>query len=78
MAANRVNVLALLLVYGVLLMGTHVEHAGAKVCPFYCRADAAYMICESSGSTKLSPACNCCFAGKGCTIYYDNGTHETC
>ncbi|KAI8016500.1 hypothetical protein LOK49_LG05G02093 [Camellia lanceoleosa] len=36
------------------------------------------MICESSGSQRLSSACNCCLAGKGCTIYFNDGTSETC
>ncbi|GFS36215.1 hypothetical protein Acr_00g0084500 [Actinidia rufa] len=50
----------------------------AECCPLYCREDGDYMKCVSSGDKKLSPPCNCCLAGPGCTIYYNDGTSETC
>ncbi|GMP47974.1 hypothetical protein CsSME_00015492 [Camellia sinensis var. sinensis] len=49
----------------------------AEACPLYC-LEADYMICESSGNQRFSPACNCCLAGKGCTIYFNDRTSETC
>ncbi|KAI8014185.1 hypothetical protein LOK49_LG05G02089 [Camellia lanceoleosa] len=73
MEANRASVLVLLLVCGMFLL----EYNTAEACPLYC-LEADYMICESSGSQRLSPACNCCLAGKGCTIYFNDGTSETC
>ncbi|KAI8551058.1 hypothetical protein RHMOL_Rhmol06G0155500 [Rhododendron molle] len=54
------------------------ERASAKVCPEICKGGAVFMICESKGNQKLSPACSCCFAGPGCTIYYNDGTFDTC
>ncbi|KAI8551059.1 hypothetical protein RHMOL_Rhmol06G0155600 [Rhododendron molle] len=74
MAANRVGVLYLLLVCGVFLLAVKPEHASAKICPQYCRV-AEYMVC---GGEKQPAACNCCFAGKGCTIYYSGGTKSVC
>ncbi|CAL5385427.1 hypothetical protein CsSME_00015419 [Camellia sinensis var. sinensis] len=75
--SNRVGVLFVLLVCGVFLLGEKPELANAKFCPEDCRK-ADYMKCKSSGEKRLSPACNCCFAGKGCTIYYCDGTSHIC
>ncbi|GMP47976.1 hypothetical protein CsSME_00015494 [Camellia sinensis var. sinensis] len=62
MAANRVGVLFVFIVC---------------VCPLNCKA-ADYMTCDSTGEERLSPPCNCCLAGKGCTIYYPDGTSAIC
>lgn len=32
------------------------------------------LTCPSSGDEHLNPACNCCFASTGCTIYKADGT----
>ncbi|KAH7862011.1 hypothetical protein Vadar_033661 [Vaccinium darrowii] len=72
MAANRVGVLFLIFVCGLFLLAVKPEYAEA--CPQYCR-DAEYMICDGK---KTAAACNCCFAGKGCTIYYGDGTSSVC
>ncbi|XAR53449.1 hypothetical protein NMG60_11022003 [Bertholletia excelsa] len=79
MADKRAGVLVVLLVYGIILLGANLEGAFVEACPQYC-VDAAYVTCESSGNTKLTPSCtNCCFlAGKGCTIYYNDGTSQAC
>ncbi|CAL5387744.1 unnamed protein product [Camellia sinensis] len=77
MAANRVGVLFVFIVCGVFLLGAKPELASAKVCPLNCEA-ADYMTCDSTGEERLSPPCNCCLAGKGCTIYYPDGTSAIC
>ncbi|KAF7141962.1 hypothetical protein RHSIM_Rhsim06G0114500 [Rhododendron simsii] len=74
MAASRVGVLFLLLVCGVFLLAAKPEHASAKICPQDCRV-AEYMICRGE---KKTAACNCCFAGPGCTIYYSDGIKSVC
>ncbi|KAE9621573.1 putative proteinase inhibitor I20 [Lupinus albus] len=58
---------------GVLFMKS-VE-GSSKICiePLVCD-DAAYMICPSSGSKHVAPACNCCYAPIGCKLYRANNT----
>ncbi|XP_062165216.1 proteinase inhibitor PSI-1.2-like [Alnus glutinosa] len=75
MAGNKLGVLHLLLLCGAILLSVNPETARAKLCPQICTADIAYMTCPSSGNEHLTPpACNCCFAGEGCTLYYADGT----
>ncbi|KAL7263540.1 hypothetical protein ACSBR1_001657 [Camellia fascicularis] len=57
--------------------GAKLELASAKACPLICKA-ADYMACDSTGEERLSAPCNCCLAGKGCTIYYSDGTFVIC
>jgi len=62
---------------GVILLNVNPTIVSARtICPLYpCMASTGgYMICPSSGSTQLNPPCNCCYASKGCTIYYASGT----
>jgi hypothetical protein len=62
---------------GVILLSINPTTVSARtICPLYpCMASTSgYMICPSSASTQLNPPCNCCYAPKGCTIYYASGT----
>ncbi|PRQ20443.1 putative proteinase inhibitor I20 [Rosa chinensis] len=73
MATDKsMGAIVLLLVCGSILLG--MSPTEAKVCPQICY-EAAYMTCPSSGSTHLSPSCNCCLAPEvGCKIYNSDGT----
>ncbi|KAG5512940.1 hypothetical protein RHGRI_038649 [Rhododendron griersonianum] len=79
MAANRnIGVLFLLLICGIYSPSATPAYARAKACPQFCK-EAKYMRCKKTRHKKQSPACNCCFvAGKGCTIYYSDGTKSVC
>ncbi|XP_042519940.1 proteinase inhibitor type-2 TR8 [Macadamia integrifolia] len=78
MAATRVTILALLLLYGIIIMGdTHGRSVVAKACPLYC-LDVDYMTCASSGEEKLTGQCNCCLAPKNCTLHLKDGTTVSC
>nr|ABP01545.1 truncated trypsin proteinase inhibitor [Nicotiana attenuata]ABP01546.1 truncated trypsin proteinase inhibitor [Nicotiana attenuata] len=45
MAVHRVSFLALLLLFGMSLLVSNVEHADAKACPRNCDGRIAYEIC---------------------------------
>ncbi|PRQ20453.1 putative proteinase inhibitor I20 [Rosa chinensis] len=67
---KSMGAIVLLLVCGSILLGMSPTEA----CPQFCY-EAAYMTCPSSGSTHISPSCNCCLAPQvGCKIYYSDGT----
>ncbi|KAK4284963.1 hypothetical protein QN277_001723 [Acacia crassicarpa] len=77
MEFKKVGVILLLLLCGIeLFMGRNdnMKVGRVEACPLYCYADAAYMTCTSSGNEHLPPKCNCCLAGKGCTIYKADGS----
>ncbi|XP_062164603.1 proteinase inhibitor PSI-1.2-like [Alnus glutinosa] len=74
MACNKVGVLHVFLLCGAILLSVNPETMFAKACPQFCYSDVAYMTCPSSGSEHLAPACNCCLAGEGCTLYSADGT----
>lgn len=60
---------------GAILLGDNLKIVDAqKVCAQFCYDDRSYMTCLSSGDQHLDPACNCCIASTGCTIYKDDGT----
>ncbi|CAN4103376.1 unnamed protein product [Withania somnifera] len=68
MASSKVGVFSLLLLC-VFLVGTNSVEA--QFCPAFCEPNVDYMICPSSGDTKLRPTCiNCCQAsGRGCQLF---------
>ncbi|RDX98681.1 hypothetical protein CR513_18370, partial [Mucuna pruriens] len=71
MAFNKVGVILLVFVCGAIVLGGNNEKVVA--CPQICY-EAAYMTCPSSGDQHLTPACNCCIASTGCTLYNEDGT----
>ncbi|KAK7258624.1 hypothetical protein RIF29_24205 [Crotalaria pallida] len=74
MASNKkFEVILLAFVCGAILLGGNMKSVEAKICPQVCY-DVAYMTCKSSGDQHLTPACNCCIASKGCTLYNADGT----
>ncbi|XP_058760459.1 proteinase inhibitor PSI-1.2-like [Vicia villosa] len=70
--ALKVETILLVIVFGAILLGGNIKIVDGKVCQFIC--NGAYMTCPSSGDEHLNPACNCCFASTGCTIYKADGT----
>jgi hypothetical protein len=61
---------------GAILLSVNSATVRARIaCPSYaCIAnEGGYMTCLSSGTQKLNSPCNCCYAPKGCTIYYASG-----
>ncbi|CAA0827793.1 serine-type endopeptidase inhibitors [Striga hermonthica] len=66
--ATRVWSFTLLLFGLMLVMAYSAQSARPKICPLYCIAVDAYMICPGSNE-KLEPVCNCCLARLGCKIY---------
>ncbi|CDP20849.1 unnamed protein product [Coffea canephora] len=73
MAGTKVGVITLLLC-ATILLGLKPEHASAKVCPFFCYAEVAYMTCPPAPYKKLGPVCNCCLAKPGCKLFRADGT----
>ncbi|KAH9627028.1 hypothetical protein KSS87_020677 [Heliosperma pusillum] len=81
MATSKItNMGALLLVFGMVLIlgGGEVKEVDAKICPQFCYDGLDYMTCPSTGSVHLNPACNCCIAGPGCTLFFLGGTTKQC
>nr|GLL42354.1 proteinase inhibitor PSI-1.2-like [Ipomoea trifida] len=74
MASSKVGFLALL-VLGIIVMGSNVEHAEAQICPQFCEADLEYKICPPS-KEKIRGICeNCCTIGNsGCQLYRKDGS----
>lgn len=60
---------------GLIVLGVNIEIAtgATKYCPQFCNEGTEYMLCRSSGDKKRGPACNCCVAPPGCTIYLSDG-----
>ncbi|CAO2193158.1 unnamed protein product [Urochloa humidicola] len=79
MATARLHhITCALLMIGLVLLGQGQEGMEAAVaCPQYC-LEVDYVTCPSSGSEKLPARCNCCMAGKGCTLHLSDGTQQTC
>ncbi|KAE9590473.1 hypothetical protein Lal_00023416 [Lupinus albus] len=74
MGLNKVGFILLVIVYGGIISGGNMKMVeGDKICPQICY-EAAYMTCPSTGDDHLSPACNCCIASTGCTLYNSDGT----
>ncbi|KAK9758169.1 hypothetical protein RND81_01G212300 [Saponaria officinalis] len=83
MASNKISIAAMLLVFGVVLMlgSGNIKEVDAieKICPLYCVNNLSYVICSSSGDTHLKLSCtNCCMAGPGCTLFFNDGTSQKC
>ncbi|XP_060197952.1 proteinase inhibitor type-2 TR8-like [Lycium barbarum] len=78
MAIHKVSYLALLLLFGMILLVSNVEHADAKICTRECDLSIAYGICPRAGindKIDLSQMCiNCCSGKKGCNYYRSDGT----
>ncbi|KAK4352773.1 hypothetical protein RND71_028291 [Anisodus tanguticus] len=75
MAVHKVSFLALLLLFGIFLLVSKVEHADAKACTKECDTRIAYVFCYYSGKNQISPICtNCCAGKKGCMYFSANGT----
>ncbi|XP_050899104.1 proteinase inhibitor PSI-1.2 [Lathyrus oleraceus] len=72
--ALKIETIILLFVCGAILLGDNMKIVDAKICLQFCYENRAYMTCPSSGSKLLTPACNCCLASHGCTIYKYDGT----
>ncbi|KAM3395505.1 hypothetical protein P3S68_004511 [Capsicum galapagoense] len=68
MASSKVGVFTLLLLCVFLVGNNYVE---AQICPQFCEQNVDYMICPTSGGTKLRPTCiNCCQAtGRRCQLF---------
>ncbi|GMH24312.1 hypothetical protein Nepgr_026155 [Nepenthes gracilis] len=75
-ATFKLNLMALLLVYSMILLAQTDETWGARACSPVCSSDVSYMTCPSSGDEKLPASCNCCQSGAttGCILYSSNGT----
>ncbi|XP_019426255.1 PREDICTED: proteinase inhibitor PSI-1.2-like [Lupinus angustifolius] len=73
MGFNKVGFILLVIVYGGMIMGGDMKIVEGKICPQICY-EAAYMTCPSTGDEHLSPACSCCIASTGCTLYNSDGT----
>ncbi|KAK4350701.1 hypothetical protein RND71_030014 [Anisodus tanguticus] len=74
MAVHKVSFLAHLLVLGVFLLVSTVEHADAKACTKEC-GNLGFAICPRSEGSSLRPICtNCCSGYKGCNYYSAGGT----
>ncbi|CAI9786692.1 unnamed protein product [Fraxinus pennsylvanica] len=71
-AVNSVQVMAFLLC-GMFLSGVPMFPA-IGACPQYCY-DVESMTCNG---TDNQPRCNCCLAGKGCTLHLANGVSIYC
>ncbi|KAL1324888.1 hypothetical protein HN51_035003 [Arachis hypogaea] len=74
MAFNKVGVIFLVMVIcGMIILEGEVKRV--EGCEQVCY-EAAYMTCPSSasGEEHLSPACNCCLAPRGCTLYNSDGS----
>ncbi|XP_009595508.2 wound-induced proteinase inhibitor 2-like [Nicotiana tomentosiformis] len=75
MAVHRVSFLALLLLFGMSLLVSNVEHADAKACPFNCDPRIAYGVCPRLEEDKNNQICtNCCAGTKGCNYFSADGT----
>ncbi|NP_001311403.1 proteinase inhibitor type-2 precursor [Solanum lycopersicum] len=72
---KQVSFLAyLLLVVGLLLLVSAVEHVDAKPCTMEC-GHLGFGICPRSQGSPQNPICtNCCSGFKGCNYYSVNGT----
>ncbi|CAN4104894.1 unnamed protein product [Withania somnifera] len=68
MADSKVGAFTFLLLCVFLLGGNNAE---AQICPAFCDSRVDYMICPSSGDTKLRPTCiNCCQAtARRCKLF---------
>ncbi|CAN4099938.1 unnamed protein product [Withania somnifera] len=78
MAIHKVVFLALLLLFGTLVVESKVRTADEeeKSCPRDCISDAAYMVCPARhGRHKLieSYCDNCCTLPENCKLFKENG-----
>ncbi|XP_055836025.1 proteinase inhibitor type-2 TR8-like [Solanum dulcamara] len=77
MGIHKVSYVALLLLFGMILLGSNVEHADAKPCPRNCDPRISYEICPLSENKmiNLDQICtNCCAGKKGCNYFSADGT----
>ncbi|OAY64864.1 hypothetical protein ACMD2_26531 [Ananas comosus] len=77
MGRTRLSMAPFLVLSGILLVGLFQSSAKAVACPQYC-LDVSYVTCTSSGKERLPARCNCCLAGKGCTLHLSDGSQMTC
>ncbi|KAF7036106.1 hypothetical protein CFC21_046859 [Triticum aestivum] len=77
MATCRFHIACAPLLVCVMLLGKNQEGMEAVACHQYC-LEVDYITCPSSGSEKLPARCNCCMAGKGCTLHLSGGINQTC
>nr|GMD70762.1 proteinase inhibitor PSI-1.2-like [Ipomoea batatas]GMD72709.1 proteinase inhibitor PSI-1.2-like [Ipomoea batatas] len=73
--ASKIGFLTLLVVWGILVLGSNMDQAEAQACPRNCDPNADYMICPPR-TTKIRQICqNCCTAkARGCQLYRNNGS----
>ncbi|CAN4085380.1 unnamed protein product [Withania somnifera] len=71
---KEVTFLGYLLVLGIFLLVSTVEHADAKACTKEC-GHLGFGICPRSEGSPENPICiNCCSGFKGCNYYSADGT----
>ncbi|KAJ8531041.1 hypothetical protein K7X08_025772 [Anisodus acutangulus] len=70
MAIQKVSYLALLLLFGIILLVSNVKHADAEACSKKCDDNLYYEICPGI----IRPTCiNCCEGKLGCQYYNGSG-----
>ncbi|XP_015059036.1 proteinase inhibitor type-2 TR8-like isoform X1 [Solanum pennellii] len=66
---------ALLLLLGIILLVSNVEHTNAKACTKQCDPRIAFGICPHLQTKRINQICtNCCAGKKGCKYFSADGT----